>query len=240
MVIDAGNRSAVFSAADTGYAVLQCSHNRRTKRWDKTPLTADAKRGRHKIFTDDYINEVFNDFVLNNTDSLITPTTLSKWSEHNKWKQRWQDGGIKPIPRPIWYQDKWKAKMEQYNKLPFIFRADQIDKVAPFNVKGIINKHWSNKKDLIRVLEGFEERANIALKIAVDGEKFKLGNINLKEEIKVLKEKSLQLKAKMEFYKNECEELVFDSHSISERAKKGIKENALSSPSKKSLNLLMN
>ncbi|KZL91713.1 hypothetical protein [Clostridium magnum] len=190
---------------------------------------ASNMRGRPKVFTEEYIRDVFNDYVLNNLDSLINPTKLSKWSEHPKWKERWADGEIKAIPRTVWYQEGWREKIEEYNSIPFILRAESIEKAVPFNIKKIVDKYYGNKKELVKALMGFQERANIALKIAVENESFRSQNETLKEENILLKEKINELENKVAFYKNECEELVFESHSIEKRTKKGIKENVLSS-----------
>jgi hypothetical protein len=189
-------------------------------------------KGRPTLFNDEYIEEVFNDYILNNTDANITPTSLSKWSTHHKWQEKWKDGKVKEIPRTIWYRDKWKAKIEEYNNIPFVLRVEQLDKMTPFKIDKIINKNFLNKKELKNALKDFENRGNIALKIAVENQKFK----DKFEEIQSENEKILalneELNKKVEFYKNKCEELVLDSYSISERKNQGIKENFFSSYSK--------
>lgn len=195
-------------------------------------------KGRPTLFNDEYIEEVFNDYVLNNTDANINPTVLSKWSTHHKWKEKWDNGEIKEIPRTIWYKEKWKAKIEEYNNIPFILRVEQLDSMTPFNIDKIVKKFFNNKKELINSLKDFENRANVALKIAVENQKFKDEYEKIELENKKLLDLNKELSNKVEFYKDKCEELILDSYSISERKKQGIKENYFASYSKSKETLL--
>lgn len=184
--------------------------------------------GRPRTFTEDYITEVFNDFILNNPDSNITPSALTKWSEHQKWRIKWDNGEVKPIPRYVWYKEHWKSKIEEYNNLPFILRTTEIEKATPFNINKIVELYGNSKGKLKKYLEKFEQRANIALKIASEVPSLQKELDRLFRENIKLKEKNKELVEKLSFFKKQYEELIFDSNSLEARVAKNIIGNVLS------------
>lgn len=162
-------------------------------------------KGRPDKYTDDYLKTELSKYTLKHKGT-ITFSGLEKAT------------GIK---RHVWSR-RMNKEINILNNKTLSVNGSNFEKVELPNIKEIIDKHFNNKKSLVKALISYNDFIQNLWDKAVLQENAEERERKLQEEIDKLKEEVNFLRENRDFYKDQYEKSMVENTYYSKQVEKGV------------------